>query len=314
VRRPMARMGRVNARNRHIPAVLLAAVLWGTTGTVAHQAPDGSRQLVVGLSTFGFGGILLFALDTRVVLRTLSQRSLWPVLTAGTLGVVGYASLYYVSMKLIGVAGGNALALGSGPVWAALFEFFGDRHAPSRGSAIASAITVIGVVLLGTAAHSGTGQHPVAGVACAVGAGCGYGLYSWAGARLIAHGQPSRAAMAGIFVLASVVLVPALLVIGLGPLTHPRGVLVLAYLAALPMAAAYLLFGYGLRHMDASRAMTLALAEPVVATLLATQVLGEHLGGQAWVGLGVIGVGLVLVAALERQATQPGDATVPQIV
>ena len=304
----------VRIRNRHIPAVLLAAILWGTTGTVAHQAPGGSQQLVVGMSTFGFGGILLFALDPRAVLCTLSRRSLWPLLTAGMLGVVAYASLYYVSMKLIGVAVGNALALGSGPVWAAIFEFFGERRTPPRGSAIASVITVIGVVLLGTAANGGTGQHPVAGVACAIGAGCGYGLYSWAGARLIAHGQPSRAAVAGIFLLASGVLVPALLVIGLGPLTHPRGVLVLVYLAALPMAGAYLLFGYGLRHMAASTAMSLALAEPVVATLLATQVLGERLGGQAWAGLGVIGVGLVLVVVLERRTTQPGDATVPQIV
>jgi DME family drug/metabolite transporter len=293
---------------------LLAAILWGTTGTVAHQAPSGSQQLVVGMSTFGFGGVLLFALDAGAAIRTLSRRPLWPLLLAGALGVIAYASLYYVSMQLIGVAVGNALALGSGPVWAAIFEFFGERRAVPRGLAIASVVTVTGVVLLGTAAPAGAGRHPAAGVACALGAGCGYGLYSWAGARLIARGQPSRAAMAGIFVLGSVVLVPALLLIGLGPLTHPQGVLVLVYLAALPMAGAYLLFGYGLRGMAASTATTLALAEPLVATLLATQVLGEHLGGQAWVGLAVIGAGLVLVALLERRTARPGDTAVPQIV
>lgn len=210
--------------SQFVLAVLAAAVLWGTTGTVAHQAPAGSPQIVVGMSTFGFGGLLLFLLDARAVMA-------------------GYAALYYVSMKLVGVAVGNALALGSGPVWAAIFEIVGEHKRPSRLQTAAILITVVGVLLLGTAAHRGAGQHPAAGVACALGAGCGYGLYSWTGARLIAHGHPSRAAMGAIFALAAVVLIPALLLIGPGPLTHPTGLLVLAYLAVLPMAGAYLLFG-----------------------------------------------------------------------
>jgi drug/metabolite transporter, DME family len=84
-----------------------------------------------------------------------------------------------------------------------------------------------------------------------------------------------------------------------------RGILVLGYLAVLPMAGAYLLFGYGLRRMTASTATTLALAEPIVATLLAVLVLGEHLAAQAWIGLAVIGIGLVFAAALERRLTRP---------
>jgi len=296
------------SKNRHLTAVLLAAVMWGTTGTVAHQAPHGSQQLVVGMSTFGFGGLLLFGLDARSASDVLRQRHLWPLLLLGAGGVVAYASLYYVSMKLVGVAVGNALALGSGPVWATVFEVLIERRAVARDLVAATLITVAGVILLGTAAHTGAGQNAAAGVACALGAGAGYGLYAWAGARLIGRGVTSRGAMAGIFVLGSVVLVPTLLVIGLGPLTQPSGVVVLVYLAALPMAGAYLLFGYGLRGMAASTATTLALAEPVVATLLATRVLGEHLAPQAWIGLAIIGAGLLLVAVLEhRTAPQLPD-------
>ncbi|HPF79705.1 hypothetical protein [Nostocoides australiense] len=39
-------------RRRHTVAALLAAGLWGTTGTVAHHAPAGSNQALVGLATF----------------------------------------------------------------------------------------------------------------------------------------------------------------------------------------------------------------------------------------------------------------------
>jgi DME family drug/metabolite transporter len=286
---------------RHIAAVLLASVLWGTTGVVAHQAPAGSSQLLVGLSTFGFGASVLFALDVRPAVGLLQTRVAWPLLCAGAAGVVAYASMYYVSMALVGVAVGNALALGSGPVFAALLELLMERRPVRGGWAAATAVTVAGVALLAASARSGPGSNPFAGVALGLGAGFGYALYSWAGARLIAAGYPSRPVMAGIFILGAVVLVPAFLLGNPGPLLSPHGLLVLAYLAAVPMAAAYLMFGYGLRGLPASTATTLALAEPVVATVLATVVLGEYLPPSAWVGLGLIMAGIGLVAVTERR-------------
>ncbi|MGC9220043.1 MAG: DMT family transporter [Solirubrobacteraceae bacterium] len=294
--------------NSHIAAVLLAALLWGTTGTVAHQAPLGSPQLVVGMSTFGFGGLLLFALDAPAVLSTLRDRSLTPLLVTGAVGVIVYASLYYVAMKLVGVAVGNALALGSGPVWAMAMELLLDRRRLVHGAVAATALTIAGVLLLGSAARSVAGHDPLAGVACALVAGGGYGVYAWAGGRLIAAGRPSRPALASIFSLASLMLVPAMFIIGPGPLWHPRGLVILAYLAVLPMAAAYVLFGYGLRGMAASTATTLALAEPVVATLLATLVLGERLQARAWAGLAVIAVGLLVAGNIQRHTAPAAPA------
>jgi DME family drug/metabolite transporter len=84
-------------------------------------------------------------------------------------------------------------------------------------------------------------------------------------------------------------------------LVSAGGVLVLAYLALLPMAIAYLLFGYGLRGLPASTATTLALAEPVVATTLATVLLHEHLGAASWAGLVLILVGILVVAVAEQE-------------
>src|SRR5579875_2906175 len=109
-------------------AILVAAVLWGTTGTVAHQAPAHATQALIGLSTFGFGGVLLVALDLSSVIRLLRQRWSWRILPLGSCGVLMYAFFYYWSMSLVGVAIGNALALGSGPVFAALLEVTIDRR------------------------------------------------------------------------------------------------------------------------------------------------------------------------------------------
>ncbi|MFG1657902.1 DMT family transporter [Micromonospora chersina] len=287
---------------RHIAAVLAASVLWGTTGVVAQQAPAGSDQMLVGLSTFGFGGLLLFALGPRAASGVLRARRSWLLLGMGALGVIAYASMYYWSMSLIGVAIGNVLALGSGPVFAGLLELIVERRPVRGGWAAATATAVVGIALLASSAMQETGSHPILGVVLGLGAGLGYALYSWCGARLIAHGDPSRGVMAGIFTLASLVLVPWFLLATPGPLVrHPSGLIVLAYLALLPMAIAYLLFGYGLQGLAASTATTLALAEPFVATTLATILLDEQLSRDAWIGLALILIGIVIIVVTERR-------------
>lgn len=283
-------------------AVLLASVLWGTTGTVAQQAPAGSSQLLVGLSTFGFGGLVLFLLDGRTAVLVVRDRAVTRLLATAATGVVMYAAMYYVAMSLVGVAVGNVLALGSGPVFAVLLELVVDRRPVRRGWVLATAVTVTGVACLAAAADAAPGSSPVLGVVLALGAGLGYALYSWSGARMIVQGgHPSRSVMAAVFGLASLGLVPAFALGSPGPLLREQGLLVLAYLAVVPMAFAYLAFGYGLRRLRASTATTLALSEPVVATLLALLVLGERLGVVSWAGIGLIVVGLVLVAVVEQR-------------
>jgi drug/metabolite transporter, DME family len=290
-------------RASHTWAVLLASVLWGTTGTVAHFAPAGASPALIGLSTFGFGGLLLFLGDRRRATAVLRGRAGRGWLVAGAVGVLMYASMYYLSMSLVGVAVGNVLALGSGPLFAALMEYAVDRDRPSAAWWVATAFAVTGIAVLGLSAPGGSGTAPVAGVLLALGAGLGYGCYSFAGARLIARDTPSTAVLAAMFTLAAVVLLPWFVVAGPGPLVStPRGLLILAYLAVFPMAVAYLLFGFGLRRLSASSATTLALFEPLVATMLAVGVVGERLEPVQWAGLLLIVTGIVLVARAETGA------------
>lgn len=287
---------------RFVAAVLAACTLWGTTGTVAHFAPAGSNATTIGLVTFGVGGVVLAGLDARRVGRLLRspRRVVWVLL--GAVGVLLYAALYYLSMSLVGVVVGNALALGSGPVFAALLELFVDRSTVRPSWLVATGASVTGIALLAAGAHPLPGGNVPAGVVCGLVAGFGYALYSFVGGRLIVAGDDSRTVMAAIFVLAAAVLLPWAALAGPDPVWSPRGVLILGYLALLPMAAAYLLFGYGLRRLSASSATSLALVEPVVATLLAVAIVGERPSALAWGGLGLIGAGIVVIAMAERRA------------
>ncbi|WP_425845821.1 DMT family transporter [Agrococcus sp. TSP3-2-1] len=284
----------------HAIAVLLAAVLWGTTGTVAHFAPAGSSPLAIGLATFGIGGVVLALVSARRVLGVLRQRAhLWWVL-AGAAGVVLYPTAYYPSMALAGVAVGNVVALGSGPIFAALLEWAVDRRRPDRRWSLATALALVGIVLLAVGGHGGVAaadaSAALAGVGLALAAGFGYALYAFAGARIIGRGEPASGAMGALFLVGGAVCLGWLAIVGLGPLVAPAGILTVAYLALVPMALAYLLFGYALRALTSSSATTLALAEPVVATVLAVVVVGERPSAVGWVGLAVVAAGIALLA------------------
>jgi drug/metabolite transporter, DME family len=295
-------------RPTHAIAVLLAAVLWGTTGTVAHFAPAGSSALAIGLATFGAGGLVLAAISFRRVVAVLRERAHLGWLLAGAVGVVLYPAAYYPSMTLAGVAVGNVVALGSGPIFAALLEWTVDRRRPDARWAVATGIAVVGIVLLAVGGHGGaataagaTGADAsAAGVALALLAGFGYALYAFAGARLIGRGATASGAMGALFLLGGLACLGWLAVVGLGALRYAEGLLTIGYLALVPMALAYVLFGYALRALPSSSATTLALAEPVVATLLAVLVVGERPTPVGWAGLVVVATGIALLAAPRR--------------
>jgi DME family drug/metabolite transporter len=75
---------------------------------------------------------------------------------------------------------------------------------------------------------------------------------------------------------------------------------VTAYLGLVTTALAYLLYGRGLRTVPAPVAVTLGLAEPVVAALLGVVVLGERLTSAALAGLLLVGLAIVILTAGRR--------------
>jgi DME family drug/metabolite transporter len=87
----------------------------------------------------------------------------------------------------------------------------------------------------------------------------------------------------------------------------PRGVLVFGALAVFPGALAGMAFLWGLRRIPAAHASTLALLEPLVATLLGTIFLGEHAGFSVMIGGPLILMGAVLVLAQPAAPNEPAS-------
>ncbi|MCS3427340.1 DMT family transporter [Leucobacter aridicollis] len=279
--------------------VLLASLLWGTTGTAATFAPE-VGPLAIGAVALGIGGLLQAVVAGRGLVRALPNlRARWGLVLFGGLGVFAYPLAFYSSMHTAGVTIGTVVSLGSAPVFAALLDWAIDRKRPSRRWLLAAALGLAGMAVLslfgGHAAMGGTGQVGL-GVGLGLVAGASYAGYAWAAHRLIGPGVDSRVAMGAVFGLGGLLLMPVLIATG-GPLLSSwRTFGVGAYMALVPMFLGYVLFGRALRHVDATTATVLTLSEPVIAAGFAAVIVGERLAGGGIVGVCLIGASLVLFA------------------
>ncbi len=284
-------------------ALVVASLLWGTTGTAASFLPEDISPLAIGASTMGIGGVLLFVTAWRVSTAAIADSRIRGWLLLGALGVIVYPLAFYLSMDLAGVAIGNVVSLGTGPVFAAILEWAFERSRLSALWAACTAAAITGVVLLAVGGHGaaqGTAGSLLPGIAAGALAGLAYALYTYASSRAIRAGAPSRAAMGGMFGLGSIGLLPVLIVLG-GPLLQSwSSVGIAAYLAIGPMFVAYVLFGIGMRTLRSTTATTITLLEPVVATVLAVIVVGERLEPVAWAGLALILVAVTVLATARR--------------
>ena len=279
--------------NRGVFLVLAAAVLWGTTGTAQALAPAGAHPVVVGTMRLVVGGltILLFAL-ARGNLRL--DRS-WPILITliGSLAVAGYQLCFFAAVFRTGVAVGTIVAIGSSPVMAGLLDIFIERRPPRSVWYLATALAVVGCVLLTASGSSLTVD--ALGVVLALGAGLTYAVYTLCSKRLLAK-YPPDAVMTVFFCLGAIFLSPSLIWGQTKWLLAPSGLLVALHLGVIATGLSYIFFARGLKLISVSRTVTLSLAEPLTAGLLGLLLLGEHLTPMAMIGILLLFGGLVLVS------------------
>lgn len=282
-------------------ALLVSCLMWGTTGIVAAGMTPDVSTFAIGAFTMGVGGVILAALTWPSVRHALSIPSArWWVLLGG-LGVLVYPLAFYAGLRDAGVAVGNTVALGSGPLFAGVIEWLAAGKRPTQRWFLALGIAGAGLVFVGVA-RDGTSEVGLNGVLLALVAGMAYALYSVAGSRVIAAGANFRGSMGSIFGAGALPLLVVLALTG-GPLVSDfdnvaRG----AYLALGPLVLAYLLFGYALTRASASLVTLVTLLEPVFATILAVVLLGEVLTPIGWVGIGLLVSGVAVATGPRRLA------------
>lgn len=273
--------------------VLCAAVLWGTTGTIQTLLPASQEPVVVAAMRMLIGALTLLAMAgcSRRARTGFRRLPVAGVLAAGA-SIAAYNVMFFLAIPGAGVGIGTALAIGGAPVWVTLYEIIVQRKLPGPGRLAGQAICISGAVLLvlsGTAADAS-----VNGIVLAVLAGSAYAAYSVITGR-IGHCAPPVVTAAATFSVAALLLVPALFLLPVAWLAAPGVMAKLAFLGIVVTGLSYVLYTWGLQHVAASTGVTLALAEPLTAWLLATFLIGEESSPAKILGAALLLLGLAVV-------------------
>lgn len=289
-----------------VGAVLLAAVLFGTTGTAQALGPAAATSLGVGAVRLVVGGLALLAL---VGVRQAEVRALWRTPAGLLAGLCTglYQVCFFAGVEQAGVAVGTLVAIGSGPVLTGLLavRLLGER--PGRSWLAATGLCLAGLVLLVVGAGTSGAADPL-GVLLALGAGSAYAAYTVLAKRQLDAGHRPAVVMAAAFGLGGLLSVPVLLTQPVAWLATGQGLALAAYLGLGTTTLAYLLFVRGLAVLPAGPVTTLVLAEPVVATALGVVVLDERLAAAGGLGAGLLLLGLLV----QGRAVSRADSASPR--
>lgn len=280
-------------------AIVIASFLWGTTGTAANFAPDIS-SLAIGAFSMGIGGVLLvitsrkkLVIDYKLILEQPR------ILLLGAASVAIYPLAFYTSMRLSGVAIGTVVSIATAPFFAALLDRLISKKSISLQWMLSFVIGAVGIALLTLGKDQGNNNaysvnQQGMGILLGCIAGFTYASYSWSARRLIESGVHSTSSMSGLFGCAALLLLPSLWITGDNLFSNSTNAFVSLYMAIIPMFLGYLLFGFGLNHVDASKATLITLIEPLVATVLAIVIIGEKFKVIGWVGAALVSLCLLM--------------------
>jgi drug/metabolite transporter, DME family len=283
--------------------IMLAALLWGTTGVTTRTLYSISAATPISVSFFRLA--LATPLLAIACWLTVGRRS-WHIkrrdlLRMAILGVMLalYQVCFFAALTQVGVAVATLVTLSLAPILVALLAPLLAHERLTRPLMVALAIALTGIIcIVGVPSNVGSHGSVVLGALLASGSALGYAMVTII-SRSLAHYHPLQTTTVG-FTTGTLVLLPLALATGFVVTYPPLGWLLLVYLGSVPTAFAYSLFLAGMARTPATVASITTLLEPLTATILAALLFGERL-----TPLGVVGAGLLLCAVLLLARQRP---------
>jgi DME family drug/metabolite transporter len=303
------RDGGPRALRGYVEAVA-AAALWGSSGIFSvYLFRMGVTPQAVALlrPALGLVFLLLAVTATRPAALRIPARGLALLFLAGGATVGLFQVGYQLSVDAVGVPSTVALLYVAPAIVVALSgPLLGEW--PTLARIALAALAVLGVWMSVLGAHDVTAAFGSAGVGWGLAAAASYAGYILIGR----YAAPRWGSLPTVVysTAGACLLLAVLLPFTPVPVTLPHTASAWALLALfglLTVAVAQFLFFDALRFVEASRAAVSATAEPVVAALLATALLGQGLDPLGWVGLALVVTGVAGVGVSLPRASSPAS-------
>ncbi|WP_419960627.1 DMT family transporter [Psychrobacillus sp. BM2] len=264
--------------------VLFGAILWGTTGTAQTFLPDSAHPFIISAGRSASGG--LFLLIILVLFKKIQFLSWpWKQTLYAAICISLFQLLFFSSVRLTGVAIASVVAIGSAPVFSGLIEWIFLKMRPTKIWGGSTALAIIGCLFL-FVTKGEVNINPL-GILYSLVAGLIFALYTMTSKSLLQK-EDAISVVAMTFSLSALLLTPFYFIFDVSWLKDTGNVGIIFYLGIATTSIAYVLYGWGLRKIPASSALTLSLAEPTTAALLGVIVVGEILSATSWVGIGLL--------------------------
>lgn len=283
--------------------IIVAATLWGSLGVASRGVlAAGVSPLELSFWRASIAGSL-FAVQALHRRRTRVARQDLPALLV--FSVVGVA-VFYLSYLFAVRDGGAALAailLYTAPAWVAVASALWLGEALTRRSSLALALTLAGVacVALSGAGLARTHVSPAA-IGWGLCSGLAYASYYLFGKRYFLRYEPATLFMYAL-PLGALLLLPMVRFAAKDAATWGW----IAFVAVVPTFVALQVYGAGLKRLEATRAVTVATLEPVVAALLAWAVWGELLSPIGYLGGALVLSGVLVTTRQPRADRESGN-------
>lgn len=282
-----------------ILGVLGAALCFGTTGTTQQLGVPDISPLAVASARLICGSLFLFIFayfqrssrgEIRMPVRDL-------IICGSGIGL--YQLTFFSAVHSTGIAIATVTALGSAPTFSAIVAYLVLRERPQRSWYLGTSVTILGIVLVGTA--NGVESFNLKGVALAALAGLGFAIFNVICRKSLARGAQDIWLTATTFGVAALVSFPFLFTQNPEWILTLKGFMTVLWLGLVTTSIGYVLFMFGLKRIESSKAATVVLAEPATATILAAVVIGEELVFKSYLGIAVVALGILYISRAQKE-------------
>ncbi|MEA2585453.1 MAG: hypothetical protein QOF33_3538 [Thermomicrobiales bacterium] len=297
---------RLPVRAVAIVALLTAAFIWGSAAVATKSALVHWPPMTLAFVRWSIALAILLALLRRTGGRPERGTG---IALLGLTGLVFFYVFYSWGLRYTTAASATLIGGGS-PVIVAIVSTVALGEHVSRRRGLGILASLVGVAAIVAVSAGGTGGSSLLGNVLILGSTVSWALYTVLSRRIGAGGN-ALGTLVGTAIYGLIVLLPLMIVelviSGIGPISF-GDVLMMLYLSLGPSAAAYLLWSYGLTHVEASQAAVYGNLMPLVGVVLAALLLGEAI---TWVilagGLAIVG-GAWLATSRPRAKVQAASS------